>query len=516
MKVKIKGLVFVGFAAAVFAQSAMAEATADAKTVTSKLYVDTTFQTLNNITTTSELTVGGSVTQQAVDAHWASNSEYPSMAVLKSVKDTVTGMRFSGDELYIDANTSNGATTISLDTTNLAGDAAAITATGTATSTAPAPQDKLVKASAVNDYAQAKADRVASINNDSTDTNNYNGNSTTKYTSVAAVTGYAEANANKVTAIVTDSTNANYNITSNTAYPTTKAVYDFVTTQGGAFQPKVTDTGDNLKVGYLGSGTGATPTWKTIKGASTGTGSTTDYVTINQDGTSGVYEVNLDGAQLAAAATDLLNANSTSGVVTALTAANQVKLVEASAVEGLIAYETSVGTTTITNADSGNGKVPTVKNVYDFVNGSYQAKAAANTNTVQIGYNATWGTLSGDSTYITVNPNSGSATVSLGNLTEHGVSDTGATPAYTTDFVAAGTTNASTKRPMLARAGDVYDFVMDQMGGLAIPEMPQDCTDAAEAGGSCALVYGLVSGSGANATYGLQWTVMAPVPANNG
>ena len=52
MKIKIRGLVFVGFAAAVFAQSALAEITADDKTVTSKTYVDSKVEaTVNNATT---------------------------------------------------------------------------------------------------------------------------------------------------------------------------------------------------------------------------------------------------------------------------------------------------------------------------------------------------------------------------------------------------------------------------------------------------------------------------------
>lgn len=52
MKTKIRGLVFVGFAAAVFAQSASAEITDSDKTVTSKTYVDSKVEaTVNNATT---------------------------------------------------------------------------------------------------------------------------------------------------------------------------------------------------------------------------------------------------------------------------------------------------------------------------------------------------------------------------------------------------------------------------------------------------------------------------------
>ena len=80
MKLKIRGLVFVGFAAAVFAQSASAvvppsiayptnegtDATAKdnlKKTVTSQLYTDETFQ--ERVTMTDLTNDNGSVTEKA-------------------------------------------------------------------------------------------------------------------------------------------------------------------------------------------------------------------------------------------------------------------------------------------------------------------------------------------------------------------------------------------------------------------------------------------------------------------
>ena len=492
MKVKIKGLVFVGFAAAVFAQSAMADAN-DAKTVTSKLYVDSTFQTLDNIVTTTDAEANG--------FDWTSETTYPSIALLNEVKSQVSGIDVvSGNKTYVSVTegTGDNVGTFTVNTAQVPATAnSGITGTLTQTTTTggvttPGTEDALVTAKAVKSLIDTGLSDASGAEND-----------TTMPTSLAVVS-YAEKKANKAEAIIpTGETGANVAVADggNDKYPTTKAVYDFVTTQGGNFQPKVTDTGDNLKVGYLGSGTGATPTWKTIKGASTGTGAATDYVTINQDGTSGVYEVNLDGAQLAAAATGLLNADSTTGAVTALTSTEQVKLVEAGAVEGLIAYESSVGTTTISGAVSGNGKVPTVKNVYDFVNTNYQPKTTG--TDVMVGYNGTWRSLSGDS-YITVGADTNGSSVTLTNLTSG-----------TTEFVASNGSNDAT-RAKLAKSGDVYDFVTGLTGGLTIPSMPSDCTTAAQRGGYCALVYGVSSGTAGQegATYALQWTVMAPAPSN--
>lgn len=78
MKVKIRGLVFAGFAAAVFAQSAMAAQTDD-NTVTSKTYVDTKFQAQAKRVTSENI----DTIVPSNDDVWNHDDLYPSMKVLK-------------------------------------------------------------------------------------------------------------------------------------------------------------------------------------------------------------------------------------------------------------------------------------------------------------------------------------------------------------------------------------------------------------------------------------------------
>ena len=467
MKVKIRGLVFVGFAAAVFAQSAMADAN-DAKTVTSKLYVDSTFQTKENIVTTTEAGANG--------FDWTSETTYPSVALLNQVKSQVTGIDVNGDETYITVadGTGNdaGKFTVSPKLTPATANSD-ITGDLTDTSgTTIGTKHKLVTAGAVKSLMDTGL----------SDATNAEDN-TTVPTSLAVVS-YAEKKANKATAIITSGTGQNNTTATDgdVKYPTTKAVYDFVTSQvgGAAYQRKLTsdDTG-TLYVGqYDSSATGDKSTWKQI--------GTKGYLTYAQNGTSGVYEFDINSAQIAdSVATD-----------------SSQKLVTENAVYDLVDREGTSGTTTIT-ASASETQVPTSRNVYDFVNGNYQPKTT--TQGVMTGYNGTWHTLGGDSTYITVADNGNAASVTLGNLTAHGVAGGGGTTGvdpYTSDFVTGGT--------KLARSGDVYDFVMDQMGGLAIPEMPTECVNAISAnnGHYCALVAGY-SATAAN-NVGLEWTIMAP------
>ncbi len=82
MRTKIRGLVFVGFAATVFAQSALA-VSADDKTVTSKTYVDTNFQNL----TEKDPTTGTAPNDVTSIDDESTNNEYPtSRNVYKFVK----------------------------------------------------------------------------------------------------------------------------------------------------------------------------------------------------------------------------------------------------------------------------------------------------------------------------------------------------------------------------------------------------------------------------------------------
>ena len=419
MKIKVKGLVFVGFAAAVFAQSALA-ADGDNKIVTSKQYVDNTFQTLANITTTSEITDNGSNTE-AVAAHWNSEAEYPSMAVLKSVKDTVTGMTFSGDQKYIDVATSNGATSVTLDTNNLASDAAAITSTASGDSTTPAAQDKLVKVSAVNAYAEAKANKL-----DGDTTNN-----------------------NTIASHSNDST----------AYPSAKAVYDFVTGVVGDYQRELTSEETGLYVGTYD--TQNSGTWKQIQGG--------DYVTITETSTgSGVYTVDVPSAKIATANGDITGN---------IDATAQAKLVTAGAVKSLL------DTSAISDSSVAT-VVPSSQAVYNFVNGNYQPKTTG--TTVKVGYDGNWRELTVDSTYMTLNTTTGAA-VGLTNLTS-----------ATTDV----SSSAGTK---LVTSGVLYDM----LGGLSIPAPIGECANTAlnsDSAGACALV---MAWDGTANAVTLKWRKMA-------
>ena len=455
MKVKVKGLVFVGFAAAVFAQSAFATITpntAEKKIVTSKYYVDSTFQE-------EEDKVATTPTGNDAAEIWASSVKYPSMAVLKAKFDALTPAVGSNAENYVDFTESGDTLTVNFDN---APATAAADLTGYDSTSAPngaaltSPNDKkLVTAGAVNSMILRESNGATTIDSNST----------------------------------------------NGTVPTSKNVYDFVTNIGGNYQRKLGSTETGLYVGTYSSDNATT--WKALETvAAASSQASTDYVTIMEDG--GVYKINIPYAQIATHGADVTGDNGYSNQITS----GAGTLATAGAVyEYVQDHIKTTSEATIANSTNDDVNVPTMKNVYDFVDGNYQPKTTG--TDVMVGYNGTWRSLGGDS-YITVAADESSSSVTLTNMTAHGVDDAGANPAYTSDFVAAGATGATTKRPMLARAGDVYDFVMDQMGGLAIPEMPDECTTAATNGGYCALVYGAKTGGG-NA---LQWTVMAPAPSN--
>lgn len=462
MKVKIKGLVFVGFAAAVFAQSAMATIsanTADKKIVTSKYYVDSNFQEKEDKVKIGNGTGEFASVSAITETQWSNSNLYPSMPVLKGLVDSIdvnVGVSSNATDYLDVTDNQNGTFTLNLDNApataaaDLTGYDASSAALGAAL-TSPADK-KLVTAGAINGM----------ILREST---------------------------NGVTSIDENATHA--------TVPTSKNVYDYVEGKVGnaAYQRKLTqaDTG-TLYVGQYDDSvvTGDKSTWKQLSIADAdNTGGTaalanTNYVAKTVSG--GVYTVNLDAAQIAdSIATD-----------------NSAKLVTENAVYDLVAREGTGAVTTINGTSPSDSLVPTVKNVYDFVDGNYQPKTSG-TN-VMVGYNGTWRSLAGDS-YITVAADGSSSSVTLTNMT-----------GSTSDFVAPVASNdanydtVSATRAKLAKSGDVYDFVMAQTGGLAIPEMPDGCDTVAATGGYCALVYGLISGTAgqSGATYGLQWTVMAP------
>lgn len=434
MKIKVKGLVFVGFAATVFASSAMAEPAISGQsaknTVTSKYYVEHNFQKINKKVKTREAADANS------GALWTSEEDYPSMKVLKSVKDEVTAIDVNdGNNGYVTVSESvqnPGTFTVGVANTP------ATTAAGITGTTATGDSTTLVTAAAVKNALDT------GITATSTETD------ATIPTSLAVqtyVNGYAQ-DKSKIDAATGDGTNTAYSTTisslsANDTYPTSQNVYQFVTNTvgGAAYQPKLENSQTGL---YLGSYSGGASTWQELQGSSNGTSATTGYVTIQAD--DGVYKVNLDAAQVASSI-----------------------------------------------ASGSSTKLATEGAVYNYVGTNFQPIAATDNN-IKIGYNGDWQNLGGDGTYVTVSSSNGASSVALTNITAAG---TGATSDFTTN---------NTK---LARAGDVYDFVMAQLGGTAIPQAPSVCENAAN-GVWCALVYGQIGGTSADPTYGLKWTIMAP------
>ena len=369
MKVKIKGLVFVGFAAAVFAQSAMATPSEPARRVASKEYVDTYAQEqAKRVTTTNISTIATGLSQTDP---WEHDDMYPSMKVLKGVKDTLTAIDVTGDD-YVNVTEGTGANegkfTVALDTNDLAATADAITDTTAASTGHPGGQSKLVTAGAVNAYAEATANKKTTITGNETSTTSFpttgavydyaqprvtstmsgvyvgtwdsNGStaswnqlSTSGYVAADTTSGYAigldgskiadnasgrtiAAYGTAHSAVVAAGANATEQQQSDEAdaaerLTTAKAVYDFVTSYGdGAYQPHVTGTG--AKVGTLNT-TGGVDSydWETIQasGGQTSNAASTSYLTMTHSGTT--YEVNLTSDQIASAGSTIAGADLT-------------------------------------------------------------------------------------------------------------------------------------------------------------------------------------------------------------
>ena len=390
MRVKIRGLVFVGFAAAVFAQSAMADTTTDAKTVTSKLYVDSKVDKV-----TGDGTQASPYGDTTITANSPNDKAPSSQNVYKFVTSQVEGSAItpavgSNAANYVDFTKSGNTLTVNFDQGVATGNGD-ITGTLTQTSTSGGTTtlgtaDKLVTAGAVKSLIDTGIS--------GTETDN------TVPTSLAVQT-YAEAAENKLAYSGGETITANK--TSDIKFPTAKNVYEFVTTQGGNFQPKVDEAAATTM--YVGKYVPDNPdTTNVDETSATWDKLTTGTYVSNTSTTAGTYTLDVPAAKITSATSDFAASGDT------------------------------------------RAKLATAGTVYDFVNGNYQAKAAANTNTVQVGYNGGWGTLGG-STYVTVDPNSGSGTVSLTNLTSG-----------TSEFVASNGSNDAT-RGKLAKSGDVYDFV---------------------------------------------------------
>lgn len=462
MKVRVKGLVFVGFAAAVFAQNAMATDNPDAKTVTSKLYVDQKIETTTGT---------GGQNDPYVSTISSSNANADTKApsirnVYEFVMDKVGDVDVIGDNTYtkagvVESGDDAGKFKVELKQTpmlsgddlngtltNDSGSGSNVTpGTKKALVTAQAVQDLLLKETTagttsisqsyaenvdgrgekhvptvrnVYDYSQPKAlnsstyagkfqvgyrasgssaatwkvlqeddtanvthyvkmaqkdttgenanvynvnldsNTIASSNSDfvaSTDTNA--ATKRPKLATAGTVYDYAEAKGNKATAIITSGNDANHE--SAIAYPTTQAVYDFVTTYAGdTYQPKVASnessapTSTTMYIGKYVPANGATPaseTWDRFV--------TDGYVTTDTT-TAGTYKIKLDGNKIAATS-DITSATSsnTSGE----------KLATAWSVKGLLddAAESSGVYTTSISSSSLNTVYPSSRNVYEYV-----------------------------------------------------------------------------------------------------------------------------------------------------
>jgi len=87
MKINVKGLAFVGFAAAILSANAMAAA-GDEKIVTSKAYVDSTFQPIGSY----EVTTNKETSKETLTTNKSSTTNYPSnKAITDYVDDKVSG-----------------------------------------------------------------------------------------------------------------------------------------------------------------------------------------------------------------------------------------------------------------------------------------------------------------------------------------------------------------------------------------------------------------------------------------
>ena len=511
MRVKIRGLVFVGFAAAVFAQSAMADPTTDAKTVTSKLYVDSKVEGVTETGSGANLTYGDTT----IDENSPNDKAPSALNVYKFVTDTVgdAAVTIQGDNTYTTASNNNGTWTVGIDTTKLG---------TTSNITSNTNTERLTTVGAVRGLLDTSLSDATSGSDAENDT--------TVPTS-AAVVSYAEKKGNKLDGNDNNTIAQFYN--SPTKYPSAKAVYDFVTTQGGNFQPKAPTTdGTSLYLGHnTVDGTNNIADWKKLEAVATGAQSSTDYVTIKED--SGVYKINIPSGQVGTVIGDITN--------------NGTKLATGKAVYSLLQTAgsgtdaTTINSTNATGTD-GDKKVPTVKNVYNFVTGaisaageSYQPKIEnTSTGKVMIGYNTAttsgsdttyssgWRELVGDYTmqnnvyeggYIEVAPNpeiSNLAEVRLLNVGHAGSAISSATAA-----------DAMAGKDKLASAYAVKEYVTGLTGGLTIPEPTGDCEYGANGitstnGVACALVLSYSASANDNAGgVALEWIPMAQTVSSN-
>ena len=500
MKVKVRGLVFVGFAAAVFAQSAFATITpntAEKKIVTSKYYVDSTFQEEEDkVKLTGTQTIDDITSEQ-----WASNDLYPSMNVLKGVKDTLDAVDVVDDGAgYVDVSVPEtgdnaGKYVVGLDKIPVTSNAGI---TGTF---GDGDGNKLVTAMGVKSLID-----TAAISSSS---------DATHLPTSQAVYNYAEAKANKLAETTLGTTTITQTTAEatdgNTKFPTVRNVYDFVKAEGGNYQRKLTSSEDALYIGKWDStiGTSGDSTWKALEAVSSNDQASTDYVTIKADG-NGVYQVNIPASQIA-----------TTAALTGATATNDAGLVTAGSIrETILQAGNTAGGTIDATTGAVDTTVPTTKNVYEFVTNyaqdTYQPRVENNdAGKLMLGYSTQSGA-AGSETYTpgwkelsVADVSNGSSLSSTGYVTKSVSGDVYTVnldnALVTTTGAAINSYNASTN------TGDGNDLVtvsaVKQYAG-GIIDVANPCSASTTDGHYCALVAKYSATAPNNVEY--EWTIMAP------
>ena len=338
MKVKIRGLVFAGFAAAVFAQSAMAAQTDD-NTVTSKTYVDTKFQAQAKRVTSENI----DTIVPSNDDVWNHDDLYPSMKVLKDngVVDAQPKADTLVDEGVLEQNAAwigwhNGDNNEQVDWVKLKGE-------GYTEIRHDASKGHLVK------IVDSKIANTAAV--------------------IAGNDGQGPA-----TTDFDDLTTA-------------KAVYDVLTgAVGDGYQRKITtseasalagfnentDAGEGVMIGHRATtGANTDSEWYVFGAKANGVDQSNSannhlsYLYVAEDASESrkKFLISIKDGALAESGNAIITGGTASGAEAYLT---RDKLTTAKAVYELLDVETVNGTTTISSS-SGNDKVPTSKNVFDFV-----------------------------------------------------------------------------------------------------------------------------------------------------
>lgn len=454
MKVKVKGLVFVGFAAAVFAQSAFAaitpNATTDPKTVTSKKYVD------EKIPGTASIYWGDDNGQQV---------EHTNQSTVDAV---VVGNGYGEVKFRKLSDTA----TSTIDTTTPAnGSGIVVTAKAVA--------------EAINANMGALQGDDAYIDVESST----DGNGITTKTVKPLYTPSTSA-----ADLVTSGTLAvgdSYNSTTATAddvtevqtrFATSKAVYDYA-------QPKVADTSGALQVGYRGATGDAT--WKTLQGSSTGTAGALNYVSI-KEGTgansqpNGVYTVNLDASTITANNNN--GADITAAGVANATAAATDKLATAKAVYDFVKAENAAYQPKVQDTD------------HDKLMLGYSTQGGTvGSETYTLG----WKELQGSSNaaqsavnYVSIAETSSGSNVYKTNLASDLITTTGAA------INGYDATTSSGNGNDLVTVSAIKEYA----GGII--DVTNPCSASATDGHYCALVAKYSASAPNNVEY--EWTIMAP------